>query len=457
MFKIEDDYMQIFNSMAGLLIIDTQERILFFSELLAKQTGYTQEAVIGKKLRTIIPTNNTYKVLKTGEPNIAELYFVQGNTIVSNGIPIYKNGELVGAFEYDTFSDAANLHSFLDHINSIPVKTNIFKTNIRQLGGSRYTIENIIGVSDIVKKMKEEIRHAASSNSTVLIYGETGCGKELIAHSIHHLSTRGLNYFIKINCAEIPNELFESELFGYEEGTFTGAKKGGKRGKAELAHKGTLFLDEINQLALNLQPKLLRFLQEGEIGRVGGDFSIPVDVRIIVTTNQDLYELVQQGWFREDLYYRLNVIRIGALPLRYHKEDIPLILKEIINRLNNTLGRVVIPVKHVSPEVYPLLENYDWPGNVRELNNIVERAMNVCFGDCLEIKHFEDFIRMQFMSKRNRKEPILTPLSVVKKEAERKIIRKALKLYEGNKTKAAKALGISRQMFHRKCKTLLIE
>lgn len=300
-------------------------------------------------------------------------------------------------------------------------------------------------------EMKEQIRLAARTKSTVLIEGETGTGKELVAHSIHDLSHRSTKDFIKINCAAIPKELLESEFFGYEEGSFTGAKKGGKIGKFELSNNGTLFLDEINLLDMTLQPKLLRVLQEKEIERVGGSGSIPVDVRIIIAANKSLEKLVEKKLFREDLFYRLNVIKIKIPPLRERLEDIEYIFKDILDNLNFELS---MSITHVDSEIYENLKKYDWPGNVRELQNVIERAMNISYGIELKWEHFEDY----FKNKRGFKGKISNfinlpkdeSMKVIKDKIEEQAIKEALEMNNNNKTKTADYLGISRTTLYNK-------
>lgn len=452
MIDINEEYKMILDNIEGFLVIDDKEKIVFMAKSLAKQIGYQDSSqVIGKSIRDIIPTNNTYKILKTQKKQIGEVYFVEGYTIVSNGVPIFKDGKLIGAFEYDVFENASFLHGFLDKVNELSNELNYYKQELRSIRGAKYSIDNIIGNSASIQRLKSDILEASKTNSTILIHGETGCGKELVAHSIHKASMRGLRNFVKLNCAAIPSELFESEIFGYEEGSFTGAKKGGKKGKAELANGGTLFLDEINQLPMYLQAKLLRFIQEKELTRVGGDFSIPVDLRIIAATNEPLKKLVEENRFREDLYYRLNVFEIKVDPLRDHKDDIPLLAQHIVRELNDSLGRASHKVEKIEDEVINYLCSYDWPGNVRELHNVLERSMNRCYENTLKMEHLKDFISSSLQQGAFRKSQSRNmTLEQIKMDAERNAIINMLKNCNGNKTEAAKALGISRQMLHNK-------
>lgn len=457
MIDLSKDYYNIFNDIDGFFVIDINEKVVFMSDNLIRQVNKTRDEVIGTSILDLIPTNTAYKILKTGEKQIGEMYFVEGFTIVSNGYPIYKDGQLVGAFEYDVFANIGFVEEFLYRVDTVGDRKNIrrLKNDYKK---AKYSIEDIKGSSLAIQKLKAQIRAAAKSNSTVMITGETGCGKELVAHAIHKLSQRSLFHFVKLNCAAIPSELFESEIFGYEEGSFTGAKKGGQYGKAEIANNGTIFLDEIDNLTLNMQAKILRFIQEKEVLRVGGDFPIPVNTRIIVATNQDARSLVEKELMREDLFYRLNVIEITVPPLRERREDIPELVESIMSDLNQHMGRTSHPVRHIEDKALLALMSYHWPGNIRELRNIVERGMNRCETEQLNLDQFDDFIKNY-----KRKDQGNTSLSIncigrslreVKNEVEEYAIKTALELNDQNFSKTAEDLGISRQMLHRKIKSM---
>jgi transcriptional regulator with PAS, ATPase and Fis domain len=452
MLDIEKDYRFLLENIEGFLVIDKDEKLLYLTEELAQQVGSTQEEAIGKPLKEIIPTNNTGKVIQTGKKNIGEVYFVQGYTVVANAIPLYKKGELVGALEYDIFKNASELHSFLDRISELSNELDYYKSEVRNLRGARYSIGNIIGESNAIKKLKIQIELAAKNPSTVLITGETGCGKELVAHAIHKLSERGLRNFIRLNCAAIPDNLFEAELFGYEEGTFTGGKKGGKKGKVELSDGGTLMLDEVHQLSKLAQPKLLRFLQEGEYIKLGGDFSKYVNTRIIATSNMVLSELVANDEFRQDLYYRLNIINIRIPPLRERLDDIPLLVQLFLSQFNNTMKRFSHVVRKVDPRVLKWFYEYNWPGNIRELQNVLEQAYNNCYEEVLKPEHFEYSDTMIFQQKIDDQDPTPHSLQKIKKDAEMKAISRILQYSKGNISKAARLLDISRQTLHKKIK-----
>lgn len=454
MINLSKDYESIFSNIDGFFVIDENEKVVYMADNLIHQIHKKSlDDVVGKSIRDLIPTNNTYNILRTGKNQIGEMYFVEGYTIVSNGYPIYKDGELIGAFEYDVFSNIGFIEEFLEKTDNVgDIKNAGIKRRSHEYRRARYSIDDIKGSGPAISSLKEQIEAAAKSNSTVLITGETGCGKELVAHAIHQASQRSLFHFVRLNCASIPAELFESELFGYEEGSFTGAKKGGKYGKAEIANNGTLFLDEIDNLTLNMQAKILRFLQEKEVYHVGGDFAVPVNTRIIAATNQEPEELIKSNRMRKDLYYRLNVIEIKVPPLRNRREDIPEIAAAMVENFNNELERGK-HIEKIDPEIYPTLMAYDWPGNVRELGNVVERAINRCYGDVLKAEHFADFTkgtvleenRTLFLGDRRK-------LKDIKEEAEAYAISSAMLRSQNNITQAAEELGISRQMLHRKLK-----
>lgn len=302
---------------------------------------------------------------------------------------------------------------------------------------SRFSFENIVAGSETMENVFHKIRRVSQTSSSVLLYGESGTGKELIARAIHYNSPRHKKTFVAVNCAAIPEALMESEFFGHVKGAFTGATQD-RRGKFEQANEGTIFLDEIGDMRLELQSKLLRVLQEQEIERVGGNKNIHIDVRIIAATNKDLMELVKKNQFREDLYYRLNVVPIQIPPLRDRKEDIPLLVKYFLREMG---GSHV----HIEPQVYDRLQLYDWPGNVRELQNVIEQAFVLRNHDSIiKVNDIPDFILNQ-RSNRSKLFMDIPPEGIVLDEVEKDLIQLALRKTKGNQNQAAKLLGITRQ------------
>mgnify|MGYP001171381996 FL=1 len=291
---------------------------------------------------------------------------------------------------------------------------------------------------------KEKIKKIAPSDLSVLITGESGTGKELVAQSIHQLSNRSGKPFISVNCAAIPEHLFESELFGYEEGAFTGARKGGKKGKFQLADGGTLFLDEIGDMPLKTQVKLLRVLQEDEINALGAEMPQKVDVRVIAATNLPLDELVKEGKFRKDLYYRINVMEIYLPPLRERPEDIKIIANYLLTKVTNKTGKRVI---HFSDDVIDLFHHYTWPGNIRELENIIESAVYLCSGETIELA---DLPARALTNQEDETNSYY--LHDILKDTEKRTIKKVLQLTRNNKKAAAEKLGISLSTIYEKIK-----
>jgi transcriptional regulator with PAS, ATPase and Fis domain len=444
----------ILNSIDGFLMIDVEGRLVFMCDKLMKMIGVDEFAQIrGKKLRDVISTNKTDQILKTGERQIGVTYLVHGHTVISNAYPVFRDGALIGAIEYDVFEDADLLREFLDKMSS---KTGFehYGTAVTMRSRAKYGMDSIKGSSSAIRAIKNEILLSGRSSSTVLITGETGTGKELIAQAIHTASSRSIFEFVTLNCSSIPSELFESELFGYEEGSFTGARHGGKKGLVQLADKGTLFLDEVDTLPLPMQAKLLRFLQEQEIRLIGSEKTTAVDVRIICASNTDLSKSVENGDFRQDLYYRLNVINITAVALRDRRSDIPELINSFIETLNVTLGRNLDAnkIRSIDQDALMRLMDYDWPGNVRELRNVIERAMNRCEGNVLTMADFPDFTTMPIGTLRlsERTGNAHLTLKEMRRQMETEVIGELLCQEKLSVAEAARRLGITRQMLYRK-------
>jgi len=452
---------RVFDEIDRLVIVDAQNRIRYISkELLITLEGISNRDLsnaAGKLLEDVHPISKIGQVLEKGEV-VEECFYLSGGEInVARIKPVLVDNKIWGAIDYDLFSTEKDFRRFMDEVADLAQKGSIrMVRNLVDILASyeeiresfKYTVGSIVGESEEMQQLRQEIYEMAESDSTVLITGETGSGKEVIAHSIHGISKRARNRIVKINCAAIPDNLVESELFGYVEGAFTGAQKGGKIGKFEFASGGTVFLDEVDQLPYHVQPKLLRFLQEREVDRIGGAESIPVDIRLITATNKNLKELIREGKFREDLYYRLNVVEIKVPPLREHKEDIPLLAMEAVKRINDFLGKSIVGI---APEVIAALRTYDWPGNIRELLNQIERAMNKCRGEQLKLEHFQGFLLSTVSNHTDVasfEEP--NPLENARDAAEKNLIIQALKVTEWNMSSAAKILNISRPALYYK-------
>ncbi len=334
-----------------------------------------------------------------------------------------------------------------DHIQ----KNNSLMNEMKKYQNAKYNFSDIIGNTREIDRAKEIANIAAQSSSNVLIFGETGTGKEVFAQSIHNASSRFSNSFVAINCAAIPQNLMESSFFGYESGAFTGAKKGGSAGVFEQANGGTLFLDEISEMHLELQSKILRVLQEREVRRIGSEKIIQLDIRIISASNKDLDKLVKEGKFRQDLYYRLNVLDIHLPSLRYIKEDIPLLVKHAIKKMNIIFGKFV---EGIDEKALSILVNYGWPGNIRELMNCVEKSFNIIGNErIIRVEHLPRNIKESF----NVADVNEEGLEEMLKEYEREIILKALEINNGIKSKTADYLKISTTTLWRKMNQLNIE
>lgn len=426
-----------------IVVVDTDGIITMLNKAYEEFLGITRSQAIGKHVTEVIENTRMHIVAKTGVPEMAELQKIRGREMICNRVPIKENGKIVGAMGKIMFKDFRDFTAFVDKFSKMQVELEYYRDIVKKIQGSYYTFDHVIGSSQEMKEVKEMAQRAAQRNSTVLIRGESGTGKELFAHAIHYASMRRNSPFIKVNCCAIPENLLESELFGYEEGAFTGAKKDGKPGKFELAHKGTLFLDEIGDMPLNMQSKLLRVLQEKEIERVGGTTPIPVDVRVIAATNRNLEELIKEERFRLDLYYRLNVVELRIPPLRHHKKDIAGLTTYLLSQLAEKLG---CPIPEIEEEALNTLISYSWPGNIRELENVLERCLNFIDQGIIRASNLPYHIR----NARSGSDSPAMELKDHMEEAEKLTIVNALKVCNGNKVKAARMLGISRANIYQK-------
>ena len=312
---------------------------------------------------------------------------------------------------------------------------------LEQEAEKRKSFEHIIGKSPSMLKLFDVVKRVAPTRASVLITGESGVGKELIANALHNLSTRKDNPIIKVHCAALAENILESELFGHEKGAFTGAVSR-RRGRFELAHGGTIFLDEIGEINQSVQIKILRVLQEKMFERVGGEDTIEVDVRVITATNRDLEKEIAEGRFREDLFYRLNVVRIHVPPLRERKDDLPLMISAFVKEFAEENGKVI---ENIDPKARQALYAYDWPGNVRQLRNCIESAVVMTTGTVITLDELPPSIREM-----DEVPAITIPVGATMADAEREIIMQTLAAQNGNKSKTAEILGIGRKTLHRK-------
>jgi PAS domain S-box-containing protein len=399
----------------------------------------------GKHITDIIENTRLHIVAKTGEDEIGEIQIINGHKAIAMRMAIKKEGKIIGAIGKILFRDISELVALSKKTSNLEKELIRLKNELNEDHIFKYSFDSLVGNSTAIQTAKKLAMKVSKTDSNVLINGESGTGKELFVHAIHNASNRRYKPFVKINCAAIPKELIESELFGYEEGSFTGARKGGKKGKFEVAEKGTLLLDEIGDMPLLMQSKLLRVLQEKEYEKIGSNEVKKTDVRIIASTNKDLKQLVKQKLFREDLYYRLNVMSIELPSLRERKEDIEILAYDLINQIGNRLN---IYVEGITEEALNYFKVYDWPGNIRELENIIERSINLLGSKfIIEEKHLP-----LFLTKNKSNKYIRTEMNLKKmiEELEKETIRKCLEETGGNKNQSSKILNISRVSLYKK-------
>ncbi|MHB9925357.1 sigma-54 interaction domain-containing protein [Clostridium botulinum] len=427
-----------------IVVVDENGIIIMMSECYKKFVNCKDPE--GKYVEDVIKDTMLQRVLKTGNIEIGEVQKINGKQVITMRIPMKKEGRIIGAIGKIMFKDMNEFYFLYRKLNKSENTHKCYDNKSEKNRRAKYFFKDIVGDSSESNNTKSLAKKSANTNSNVLIVGESGTGKELYAHSIHNASNRRLGPFIKVNCGAIPAELLESELFGYEDGAFTGAKKGGKKGKFELANGGTIFLDEIGDMPMCMQVKLLRVIQEREVEKVGGNILKKIDVRIIAATNKNLEKLVEKNKFREDLYYRLNVIRINVPSLRERKEDILLISDSLVKKVSHRLG---ICIKGISKEAKEYLYNYNWPGNIRELENIIERSANLLDSDfVIKPKHLPKEILKSYIVKAPTKENKY--LKDIISEVEKEIICNCLEKNKGNKNKTSKILGISRANLYKK-------
>lgn len=447
--------------MRRILVVDDEANMRVVLKAMLKKQGYEVEtagdgvealAILKRRDISVIVTDLRMprldgmslleRVVQT-HPSIPVIIITAHGTVATAVDALKK-----GAFDYVTkpFEQEE-----LKNAISKAIKTKVLNEEELTMTLDEIDRQNIVGGSESMAKIFDIIKKVALTTTTILVTGETGTGKELVAEAIHRNSPRRDNPFIKINCSAIAENLMESELFGYEKGAFTGAV-GSKPGRFELAHKGSLFLDEVGEVPKEMQVKLLRVLQDQEFERVGGINTIKVDVRLVAATNRNLLQEVKEGRFREDLYYRLNVMPIHIPPLRERKDDIPLLTEYFIQKFNRKLDR---QVKGVDSEVMELFYDHDWPGNIRELENLIERLLLMAQGGTITMKEVpaELLLAVEAREAVEGEIPEKSFKSIIKEkteEVEKKLIVKVLEECEGNISKAARQLGLSRRGLHLK-------
>ncbi len=457
----------------ALAVVDEQGRVALVNRVFLDFVRLREDAVISKPIEEILENSRLGVVAGTGVPELNEVQFIEGKPYVVSNLPVVRDGRVIGAVGKISFRRVDELRDLAKKLEAMDNRLTHFQEELKKarFRDRPYQFEDIVTLNPRMQEVIAESRRAAQGHSTVLISGESGVGKELVAQAIHQDGPRCNAPFIKVNCAAIPENLLESEFFGYVQGAFTGAQPGGKRGRLDMADGGTLFLDEIGDMPLSLQGKLLRVLQDQAFERVGGTSTIRVDIRFIAVTNQDLEQKVRSGKFREDLFYRLNVIPVYIPPLRERPEDILPLVNAFLRKYNDIFG---MQVNDITPEALAALRAYCWPGNIRELENVVERALNFTNEKVIRSEHLPPYLRKAISSSQQSTglteragrsgastNPCAEELDMIvpayrnkREESERETIIKALRESSGNKSKAARLLGISRSWLYEKINRL---
>jgi len=439
LFEILDNIQDV------VMIVDKDTTILYTNKAYSKILGVPADKILGKKLDEIEPDAIAIRSMRTGLPLYHEVDYLKSLKIDTVGIsfPIFDNKSIIGGVSI--FNNLTEIVKLSEELQRSKEMNNYFKEQLEdnQLPKS---FKEYTSLNKELKKVLHLAAKVAITDTSVMIRGESGVGKEVLATAIHNSSKRSDKTIIKLNCASIPENLLESELFGYEDGAFTGAKKGGKIGKFELADGGTIFLDEIGDMSFNMQAKLLRVLQEREIERIGGTKTIPIDIRIIAATNRNLEEMIKEGTFREDLYYRLNVVPLNLLPLRERPEDIAILARSILKKLTKSDD-----FPSFSPQVIKIFQSHNWPGNIRELQNVLEHALILKSGNEINVDDLPTYLKPENTNNETNTK-CTSDLKSTLESIEKEIILECLKKNNNNKSSAIRELGISRRTFYEKIK-----
>jgi transcriptional regulator with PAS, ATPase and Fis domain len=434
----------------GLVAVDRDVRIAWMDDKYKQLLGIDHD-VTGKIVEEVIPNSLMRQVVTTGKPILLDIMEFGPRSFVVIRLPILdEEGEIQGGIGLVLFDRAEYLKPLFFKFSKLQEELNSTRKELAGERQAKYTFSQFLGVSEAVRQVKQLARRAAQMDSTVLLMGETGTGKELLAHAIHAASTRALKPMVSVNVAAVPETLLEAEFFGVAPGAYTGADPRGREGKFQLANGGTLFLDEIGDMPLSMQTKLLRALQEKEIEPLGSNKVLRIDVRIIAATSRDLAALVRSNQFRADLYYRINVVPITLPPLRHRTEDIDVLAESILDRLRLRTGE---GPRELDRSAIETLKTHDWPGNVRELHNILERVCTLVETPVLTAQHFAAILPEPSAPPLASPAPALQ-LAMAVNQAERSAIAAALAQSQGNKSAAAKLLAISRASLYERMTSL---
>lgn len=450
----------------ALVVVNDENKVIFVNRTFLDFMRMEEGAVMGRPVSEVLENSRLHIVLKTGIPELNDIQFIDNKPYVVSRLPVVRDQSVIGAVGKISFRRVDELRELAARLENMNSRLTHFQEELKKARHREkpFQFEDIITLSPVVLNFIREARQAAQGMSTILVSGESGVGKELMAQAIHQASPRSAMPFVKVNCAAIPENLLESEFFGYVSGAFTGASDKGKEGLLDRANGGTLFLDEIGDMPLSLQGKLLRVLQDQTYERVGDTTTVKVDIRFIAATNQDLEEKVSTGTFRKDLYYRINVIHIPVPPLRKRIEDIKPLVFAFLSKYNQIFG---MNVSDISVDALTALQAYDWPGNIRELENIIERALNFTVEDTIKLVHLPPRLRAfpvynendangQTLSSSEADqigsltESIMPVYWTEREEQEKETISRAIDQAKGNRSEAARILGISRSWLYKK-------
>jgi len=426
-------------------VVNKEGIVTMTNQAFASYFQQAPEDMIGKHITENYKNPKFIEVLETGKPVFGYIHDLNGHEVIASRIPIIQDGNIVGALGKVVFKDVNELYALTKKVDSLRHELDYYKKTTMQKNSS--ALELLRGKNPLMAALVQTAQRVAKSGSTVLLRGESGTGKELFAQLLHTKSTRCQGAFIKVNCAAVPENLLESELFGYDEGAFTGARKGGKVGKFELADGGTLFLDEIGDMEMGMQAKLLRVIQERELERLGSSKPRKIDVRLVAATNRDLEAMIRDKKFREDLYYRLNVVTLTIPPLRERKDDIESLIQTFLKKFNLQFAQAVTDI---TIETQNVLMKHRWPGNIRELENIIERAFNMVDGSEIQLKHLPSYL--QILAGHETHPFVGGSLENILAGVEKEALIYALDTANGNKVQTAKALGLSRAGLYKKLK-----
>ncbi|RRV10484.1 hypothetical protein EGJ27_02350 [Pseudomonas sp. v388] len=438
----------ITNPYEGITVVDRDAVLRYISPVHERFFGFKPGGAVGQPVEDVIENTRLQEVVRTGKAEIGQVQQMRNTSRVVNRIPITRDGEVVGAIGRVMFRAPEEVHELSRQISSLRAEVNYYESELTRLRHRTYGLDEIVGESEAIQRLKSQIRKVAPLDVPVFIAGESGTGKELVAHAIHNLSRRSEKPMVVVNCGALPDTLVESELFGYDQGAFTGAKREGRVGKFELADRSSLFLDEVGDLPLEAQVKLLRVLEGSSFERVGSNKARTTDFRLISATNRDLKSAIAGQEYRADLYFRISGVTLTIPPLRERREDIPLLTRHFIAHISNRVGS---DVRSINPAALALLQRQPWPGNVRQLYHEIQQA--IIFANHHELEA-SDFGHLDNIDVPHDNEAHLEAGALTMKDTmgnvELNLIRDALKQYGGNKKRVAKELGISRSYLYKR-------